>query len=39
MEDSEELFEDIRGIKKKSAAAILNKDNISKYEMDELFAT
>jgi hypothetical protein len=39
MEESEELLEEINGIKRKSAIAILNKENLSKYEMDELFAT
>lgn len=36
----EELVHDdiIVGIKKKSALATLNREKISKYEMDEIFA-
>lgn len=38
MGNDEDLFEDIRGIKKKSVIAVLNKERISKYELDDIFA-
>jgi hypothetical protein len=37
-EDNELIHEDTIGIKKKSLLATLNREKISKYEMDELFA-
>lgn len=37
-QDIDEVIQDINGIKKRSAIAILNKEHLSKYELDELFA-
>ncbi len=38
MEENEELFEELHGLKKKSMSAALNKEHLSKYELDDIFA-
>lgn len=37
MEENEKLFEELNGLKKKSMSAALNKEHLSKYELDDIF--
>ena len=40
MEEKEEwLFDEITGMKKRTAISTLNKRKLSRYEMDELFVS